>query len=169
MHYHARKCSFTWYYYIDSCNTRYAPNRRIWHLKFQNFPGVLPPRPRRWNLHFRKRSPKSKIATTPLLNTRSARFKADWSTFIGDAMRVSNAEGQLTLSETKILSHLRTNKQIRRCVAELSVRDEADGINEPQGADGKSTVSRRHEQQQQILPSSRCCDATGLQTFKPRL
>jgi len=23
------KCCFTWYYYIDSCNIRYAPNRRI--------------------------------------------------------------------------------------------------------------------------------------------
>jgi len=39
------KCCFISYYYIDSCNIRYAPNRSIWHLKFQKFPGVIPPDP----------------------------------------------------------------------------------------------------------------------------
>jgi len=41
------KCCFTWYCYIDSCNTRYAPNRRILHLKFQNFSGGNTPGPPR--------------------------------------------------------------------------------------------------------------------------
>ena len=36
------KCCFTSYYYTDSCNIRYAPNRRISHLKFQN---LIPPDP----------------------------------------------------------------------------------------------------------------------------
>ena len=86
------KCCFTWYYYIDSCNTRYAPNRRIWHLKFQNFSGGNTPDPQggrgrphpaptpstafgyargrkrpRVGIHASKTvPPKSKIATTPL-------------------------------------------------------------------------------------------------------
>ena len=34
-------------YYIVSCNTRYAPNRRIWHLKFQTFSGGNTPVPPR--------------------------------------------------------------------------------------------------------------------------
>ena len=38
------KCSVTWYYYTDSCNIRYAPNRRIWHLKF--FRGYYPRTPK---------------------------------------------------------------------------------------------------------------------------
>ena len=80
------KCCFTWYYYIDSCNTRYA-------LNFQKFSGGNTPepprqegatpsrtqpqhclwplavrkRPRCRNSRFQKRSPKSKIATTPLV------------------------------------------------------------------------------------------------------
>ena len=41
------KYCFTWYYYIDSCNARYAPNRRIWHLKFQKFSGGNTPGPPR--------------------------------------------------------------------------------------------------------------------------
>jgi len=65
------KCSFTWHYYIYRCNTRYAPNRRIWHLKFQNFgpprrEGATPSRTHPQHGLSKKRSPKSKIATTPL-------------------------------------------------------------------------------------------------------
>jgi len=33
---------------LVSCNIRSAPNRRIWHLKFQKFSGGNTPRPPRW-------------------------------------------------------------------------------------------------------------------------
>jgi len=89
------KCCDSSCYYTDTCSIRYEPNCSIWDLKIQNFPRVIPPNPqcgkerpppappparplaskcpRCWDAHFQKRSPKSKIATTPLILTGSPR------------------------------------------------------------------------------------------------